>query len=350
MISNAAIGGFVLFILLLVVVAAIIIIIVHGEKTNLNLAPDNGGFTGTTGQTAGLRIVNNCSMDAWLQVSGSDATTPVPGLTGTRIFTPQGTIIDYNPPSGGFSSFRTWFKYGCDSSGMNCEVGDSVPYFPETDVVPPGGFQIPANSLFEATFGCSGCSGSQGQTFFDTSNVDGFTYPYMLIVKPVIGTSGLASCDSGIQGASGIINGGTLDTSNRQFVVNNLTNNGANPTAFSNTMGTTVELTAVDLAFTGSTGQILGWYSPCQQLAGVYAVPATVSDPYCCNGLYNTAPTCNAGPVNNTNYVTYVENQTDNLVYASAFSDAQGNHNCSVGSVMYEFVACPPGSASYFGS
>ena len=106
-----------------------------------------------------------------------------------------------------FNINRFWVKYGCDSKGANCLIGDSVANFnlyPQTGCPASGtplclfinnniilfthtceGCMAPVDSLFEATWGCKTGS-SCAPTYFDTSQVDGYTLPYRVLITGIL--------------------------------------------------------------------------------------------------------------------------------------------------------------------
>ena len=87
-----------------------------------------------------------------------------------------GKAAEYKIPSGeNIPGVRFWPKYGCDSTGQNCDFGESGgPGLP----CPPKGCSPPVDSKFEATFGAS-----DGNDWYDASAVDGWTLPYYMEFK-----------------------------------------------------------------------------------------------------------------------------------------------------------------------
>jgi len=116
---------------------------------------------------------------------GSNGT--LPGETNTIKHLGVGATVNYTIPAAGLPSTRFWVKYGCDSKGANCLMGDSVANFqlyPQTGC-PATGCTAPIDSLFEATWGCK-TSSSCAPTYFDTSQVDGYTLPYRVLITGIL--------------------------------------------------------------------------------------------------------------------------------------------------------------------
>lgn len=63
-------------------------------------------------------------------------------------FVKKGGSIEYVLPDTGVASTRFWAKFGCDSTGSNCSIGDQVPN-PITKDCPAGGCSAPIDTLFE---------------------------------------------------------------------------------------------------------------------------------------------------------------------------------------------------------
>lgn len=84
---------------------------------------------------------------------------------------PAGMVADYEVPAGQLvQATRFWPKYDCDSQGQNCVFGESGgPDLP----CPASGCSPPIDSKFEATFGAS-----DGNDWYNSSHVDGWTLPY----------------------------------------------------------------------------------------------------------------------------------------------------------------------------
>lgn len=196
----------------------------------------------------------------------------------TTVELPPNSSVNYYIDEGGIAGARFWAKFSCNAcgpsgdyatvpslclppypvgcangsttcsykgEGTNCIIGDSSQYYiPPTATssggsiggCPIGNCTPAVDSLFEATFGCSltdqsqcnpNPSSSTGQllgptTFFDTSQVDGYTFPYVVLVTQT-STDALNSCinsNSGsimpitqIQQNGQTINAGYIDAS-----------------------------------------------------------------------------------------------------------------------------------------
>ena len=276
--------------------------------------------------------------------------------------------MDFNIPQEGLAGTRFWAKYGCNTMGMNCWIGDQAQYWPGGGC-PANGCTPPIDSLFEATFGCSPnipqsqCAINPSApttqlgnlTWFDTSLVDGFTFPYQL---NVIGNT--ASCDYG-NGFTGV-DASQLDLS-RCPTNEDLSNDGEWPSITNPVVNITYPLDSVDLTFKSPDGsQILGCYAPCHKTSYGYPFGFGQSESdapslwYCCptqnpanceisQGCVTSAE-CRAGPVVNTQYVTNIHSMVANA-YAYTYDDGVGDHNCPRGQVQYEMIFCPTGSVSY---
>jgi hypothetical protein len=271
------------------------------------------------GQVQRLVIKNACSMDIWVQQTGMSGAAVVqvkPGLS-----------TSYNIPAEGLASTRYWPKQGCDVTGQNCKVGQSSPPCPAIGCAPP------VDSKLEATWGCtlpdkSKCGKTpQGvrmiDTFWNSSGVDGYTFPFTIKVS---GGDGRAACKPVDCGAL------MLDA----CPTDNLSNGGANP-AYSKQ----------DLKLSGGG---IGCYSPCMKLNypgfggdGLNAPAGPVEQMYCCPTPPISSPQCQAGPVPKTNYVGLVHKACNNTSYGYAYDDGLGGRVCSGDTVLEMTVGpkCP---------
>jgi len=306
-------------------------------------------------QTADLRIINNCATTLWFE-GRNGAGAPITGQSVTATRALPGSYVDYVIPSTGLSSTRFWAKYGCDSNGKNCIIGDQMQYYPGGGC-PTNGCTPPVDSLFEATWGCkpgSSCASSNPTTWFDTSQVDGYTIPYSL--KANGATSG-CDCTSSGCGFSGV------DASKLNLAScpsgEDLSLGGTVPSI--NVNGATMRTSSVDLRLI-SNNQVIGCMSPCKKLnfgtpyglgqsesvnAGLWMCCPTPTPGNCqpSNGCVSS-PTCRTGPVTNTQYVKAVHNMAAG-VYAYSYDDGVGLHACPAGTVTYTMTYCPSGSSSY---
>lgn len=245
-------------------------------------------------------------------------------------------------------------RFGCDSTGRNCLIGDSMQYYPNGGC-PPSGCSPAIDSLFEATWGCkpgSPCHSAKPTTWFDTTQVDGWTVPYRLSVK---GEKERCDCNEGKCGFDGVdARNLSLDKcpTNEDLSWNgkwNFTKSGK-------------PLRGIDLRAIVD-GKIVGCLSPCKYLT--FAQPWGLGEQenngqaatwMCCptptpgnchpeNGCL-LSPPCRAGPVSTTKFVQAVHKFAPG-VYAYSYDDAVGLHACPAGSVVYEMEFCPEGSKGY---
>jgi hypothetical protein len=357
-------------------------------------------------QTSTFRVTNGSDdLTMWIQ---SECTlngvvgSPIPGYDSIIQLNP-GEYQDYDFPKEGLIGSRFWAKIGCDVNGQNCEVGEQIPtQTANGPMCPPKGCTPAMDSLIEITSGCSltipqsqcviNTSSRQplnNTTWFDTSQVDGWTLPYIVYIKNSQGqlvSNSSSSCNNGTGVTNNIIDGSKLDLtecpSNENLSLNGLYN-----TATDITLPKTYNLQSVDLRFLDSTGQnILGCMSPCQKLT--YGQPYGFNQPeapanmvgqnvnpfppsvwMCCPtpGQYidsNGNPTasctvsngcvssqqCNSGPsggggIKSTQYYGNLELIAPGI-YSFAYDDVSLN-NCPVDDVVIEMVFYPKGSPQY---
>ena len=69
---------------------------------------------------------------------------------------------------------RFWPKIGCDSTGYNCEFGDSIP------PCPPEGCQPPADTKVEFNFAPQP---PNRDSWYDISLVDGYSLPMKIVPR-----------------------------------------------------------------------------------------------------------------------------------------------------------------------
>jgi len=307
-------------------------------------------------QTADVRIINNCKSSLWIEARQGPQNAPLPGQTGTSTLALSGGYVDYPIPATGLASARFWAKYGCDKQGRNCAIGDQTQYWPN----PPGGCPAtgctaPIDSLLEATFGCkpgAACNVQNPTTWFDTSQVDGWTIPYKLSVA---GSTEECDCNGNGCGFKGV-DASQLDVSKCPSS-EDLSMNGTYPSATID--GKTQSLTSVDLRFIHpTTNEILGCMSPCKKLnwqmgltersgSALWMCCPTPNPSHCdpSNGCV-TPEQCRAGPIENTGYVKAVHTMSPG-VYSYSYDDLVGLHACPAGKVIYTMEFCPTGSAPY---
>ncbi|KAI8999875.1 hypothetical protein DFJ74DRAFT_685725 [Hyaloraphidium curvatum] len=305
-------------------------------------------------QTADLRIKNSCTSTLWFEARWMGK--PLPGHASTITRALPGEYVDYVIPADGLDSTRFWGKFGCDDRGRNCLVGDSMGFYPGNEC-PPGGCNPPIDSLFEATWGCkpgTGCHAAKPTTWFDTTQVDGWTIPYRL---RAFGETDRCDCKAGVCGFSGV--DATRLTLDKCPTADDLSWSGrwATTTNGSN-------LSAVNL-LAARNGVAVGCISPCKILtfappwgfgekesaggAATYmCCPTPDPNPATCRPETGCllSPECNAGPVKDTQYVRTVNTLAPGI-YAFSYDDEVGLHACPAGTVVYEFEFCPEGSGEY---
>lgn len=295
-------------------------------------------------------VKNSCGSQLWIEGRGI-GNAAIPGYDYIRPVAP-GQSISYTVPSAGLASTRFWGKYGCDSTGANCLTGDQLSnknIYPQTGCPAPG-CQVPVDSLFEATWGCKPGSPTctqQPTTYFDTSQVDGFTIPYKVTFQ-----GDTSKCDC-LPSGCGIteIDASHLDMSQCPTGEDMSTN------------GLFSTYSKVDLRIINN-GLIVGCAAPCtkfthpavQQGLGFFEGDAQALY-YCCptpnplNCLISqsclTPDECRAGPVPQSQYVQHVHSGTNGMQYAYSYDDTVGLHTCPAGIVTYTLEFCPPGSPPY---
>jgi len=363
-------GLWIFFIILLVllVIGIVIWILIFDKKSpsksnGHSNGGGNGGGNGSSNnnlppQTTTLRFINNCSYDLMLEGRTGVVTQagnpndqpagipePLPGYTTPNLLS-SGGYFDYEISSSGLAATRFWPKYGC-VSGV-CQTGDSDPFWPQGGCPSGVGCSPPADSLFEATWGCSlpnssSCSFlnpnanntstsarvSQTTTYFDTSAVNGFTLPFTVQMSG----SSSGACD--VQ----LIDATQLNVANCP-----ISNIGLE--------------TSTDLTWYNNAETIgLGCFSPCTYLTypqpyglGLPLSNSSTTSPqaqYCCPTPPFTSSSCRAGPVSSTAYTNYIHTATGSNVYAFSYDDAHGLHTCPSSNVKYTVTYCPIGSPAY---
>jgi len=285
-------------------------------------------------------VVNSCKSTLWIEARASSG--PIPGQSTTLTRLDPGKAANYSMPAGGLPSTRFWAKYGCNAQGRECLVGDQDQYYPGGGC-PSGGCTPPIDSLFEASWGAK----SGGTTWFDTSQVDGYTIPY---VVRLYGNTG--ACDNG-KGVK-VLDASRLDLA-KCPASEDISDRGAYPTLNHN--GQNINLKSVDLKYKAG-GHVVGCASPCSQMSHIYDQnPGSLPTLYYCCPTPNpnncqisagciSSAACRAGPVNTCAYTTAVH-QMASGIYAYAYDDGVGLHTCPAGTVTYTMEFCPPGSPAY---
>jgi len=312
-------------------------------------------------QTADLRIINSCNTTLWIEARWGSQGGALPGQLATSTPAAPGTFVEYVIPATGLEATRFWGKYGCDINGKGCKIGDQMQYWPNPPGgCPPGGCTPPIDSLFEATFGCkpgSACNTQNPTTWFDTSQVDGWTIPYKLVAS---GRTDQCDCNGSNCGFSGV-DATSLDLQ-KCPTSEDLSMSGAVPYVISN--GRNISLTSVDLSIRDPiTNQVIGCMSPCKKLTTGYPSGFGLSESEGV-GLWMCCPTplptsqcqpskgcvtpemCRNGPIEGTKYVDAVHRAATG-VYSYSYDDGVGLHACPAGTVIYTMEFCPKGSAHY---
>lgn len=140
-------------------------------------------------KTEDLTIKNSCDYEGGIWIEGRTTAGPVSGITKTPFYLAKGESINISAPKQGEVSDRFWAKWGCDTDGQNCLMGDQAQRYPGGGC-PSNGCTAPLDTLFEPTWGCSlekeKCAVNPSSvtkerlgptTFFDLSLVDGYSLP-----------------------------------------------------------------------------------------------------------------------------------------------------------------------------
>jgi len=174
---------------------------------------------------------------------------------------------------------------------------------------PAGGCSPPIDSKFEATFGAS-----DGNDWYDSSQVDGWTLPYEMSYR----------CN------------GKLTNANCDGLTESVC-----PTQNIAGLGMT-DLVAHNPRF---NGEYAGCYSPCAKLTYAnwnghnYSPAASPADKYCCAGAYQTPGACKTGPDATMEYTKVVHDHCS--VYAWAYDDAVGLQACPSNAVSFQVTFYP---------
>jgi hypothetical protein len=297
-----------------------------------------------SGQPTRLRIVNGCSQGMWsfsIVGSGGGTLSNPPKI----YLANQGDYVDYNVPEAGLAGTRFWPGMGCDSSGDNCQIGQSGGPSPFTCPATIG-CAPPVDSKFEATFGCmysdtSQCQGNPSgggaplspNDYWDTSMVDGYTLPYKVQVN--------GSCPAGPQNNLIDCSKLTLDLCPTNI---DLSTNGE----FSYLSD---ESLVLDYPYTSNQ---VGCYSPCSKLSigqwqsipdppfngTTYSPDSAQAEYYCCPTPPISVDQCRAGPGANNPYVSLIHGYCPQT-YAYAYDDVTGNWNCPAGTQYTVTFYCP---------
>lgn len=287
---------------------------------------DAGGSTGGYSPIAAqkvnsLTVKNKCGYKIWMQQQNI---TGAPDIVKIK----KGKSYTYSIDPAGVPSARVWPKVGCDGDGQNCEIGQTLP------PCPAAGCQPAIDSLVEPTFACvgHGCDVSKAVTFYDISQVDGYTLPFKLKAS------------------------GTVDNDACVNVNCNRFSNSACPKkADLSSDGKYPQYKKVNLkARDPATNDVIGCFSPCEKLtAGTsvggfgYKADDDQAILYCCPSFKDdpdrtqaVKKACKKGPVPDSDYVSFVHKACRKNAYAWAYDDVNGNHSCT-GYVKLKMTVCP---------
>ncbi len=249
----------------------------------------------------------------------------------------SGDHYDFEIPDEGLASTRLWPKKGCDADGQNCVIGQSSNPCPEEGCPPP------VDSKIEATWGCVLSDQTQcaftpqqeriGDTYWNSSAVDGYTFPFKVSVSGNTITDSAQPCSE-------------VDCEDLSIdecpTAENLSE-GEGGSQFP-------EYESEDLRVRKSANDpVIGCYSPCKKFnyptfSGLDldedADPPVI---YCCPTPPISADECRAGPVVATEYVSSVHSMCNNSVYTYAYDDAIGLRHCSANTKVHMTIGpnCP---------
>lgn len=266
-------------------------------------------------QPTRLKVSNQCDQPIWVEYEIGTKGLTMPGDVQNRRLAP-GESLDYPLPNAKVESLRLWPKTGCDAGGRNCDIGESrAPCSAQ-------GCQPPIESKFEATFAsaetCGDNKNADCVTWYNASQVDGYTLPYAIYPKG--NKEGVNGCE----------------VSRCDIDVN---------TCPSDEL---IDGRSYDLKVIGKNSkQVVGCIAPCKKLN--YPAPwgegkseaSPGVDFMCCPTPPITPGACSAGPIEKTKYVNHIRNVCKN-VYTYAYDDANGLHTCSA-TTKFEVVFCPKG-------
>jgi len=307
---------------------------------------------GPSYSTPDLLITNLCNTGLWVEARQTGG-IPLPGQSTTTTYLPAKGSLPFTIPDLGLPSTRFWAKFGCDASGANCLIGDQDTNFViyPNGGCPPDGCQPAVDSLFEATWGCKlgvACPGGVvGTTWFDTSQVDGWTIPYKLLL------TGDTQCNCGPTGCMDLTE---IDATHLRL--------GDCPSGEDMSYyGQFSQYKSVDLRIIRND-TVVACNSPCKKFTeaavqgGLDIFEGNMPAEYYCCPTPNagacdpaagcvTSAACRAGPISSSQYVKNVHKDTNGLIYAYSYDDLNGLHTCPSAGVYYEMQFCPPGSPPY---
>jgi len=259
-------------------------------------------------------MTNHCAYTIWVQQNNMPDGTP------SVVELASGAFHDYDIPEEGLPATRFWPKAGCDSNGDNCVIGQSSPPCPLLGCAPP------VDSKIEVTWGCTLADQSQcaftdqGQqlglvTYYNSSAVDGYTFPYTVTVDSEEG----GSCND-------------LDCSELlvdECPVDENLSVGLN--------GIFPEYSDVDLRVLNSSlsSSALGCFAPCKKFNyptyGGLGLEESSDEAvlYCCPTPPISPEECRQGPADTMNYTNLIHQKCSGGVYGYAYDDGVGLHGCS---------------------
>jgi len=128
-----------------------------------------------------IEFENRCGYDIWINpLTNAQGPPLVPGIVRLNNY----GRYTYQIPDAGWGG-RFWPKSGCDASGHNCEVGQSV------DPCNIGGCDPPAETKVEFFFPPLG---DPGDVWYDVSLVDGYSLPAEIIPSVQVGSCVTTDC------------------------------------------------------------------------------------------------------------------------------------------------------------
>lgn len=252
-----------------------------------------------------LHVINACGSEpVWI------AATSNSGLADSVLIEAGGKHdfdVDSVP-----SGQRYWPKFGCDSDGQKCSVGDSGG---PGQICGDVGCAPPVDSKFEITV-----NKDDNIDWWDTSAVDGFSVPFKVELEgcgtqsPNIDCSSLSLDDCPEEDIQGVGK---------------------------------ISLKLLD----PKTQKIAGCYSPCAKLTtrnydnvdGTHTPSDPIAEPYCCPTL--TPEECRAGPSATMQFTKSIHANCPHT-YAYSYDDADGLHTCPTGTEYTWTVYCPGGATS----
>lgn len=234
------------------------------------------------GKRIRLRIINGCAKDS-LWIANFAFQSP---YFEQDLKLKAGEAHDFAIPDEGLAATRFWAKWGCDSTGANCKIGESGG---PGESCGSSGCAPPVDSKFEATFGClagaKSCAHNPSAPteplgpidWWDVSQVDGWTLPYKVdVIGECAGAPAHVDCSRLSLGACPNKEG----------------------------LGGTVGNATLQLRDPKGSGQVVGCYSPCAKLTYSqwgqgysYTPDSKQAQDYCCATPPVSPEQCSKGPV-----------------------------------------------------